>query len=397
MPWSPDECRFVREARHRSRGARCIRNACAARDRASRRSASTIALPACRRPPRCSTRWRPRSVRAATDQAALIAMDNPAFYSRHAQEPRHAVDQPRPDGVRAAQRLHRDRDRHGPRRRAVQHRCSRATSCTSAAGLGLPAVLAGEQRPLRSSWRRSGVNLLHRRCSARRSRRVYGTAAGGDRRRHHVARRRAGVLHRRHQPRDVPLHAAEPPVPRHGAGAGHVASAGPHPPGREPQPRRRQPPVPQQLHRLPQRHGPDGAGLRVLRLRRRRRAASSTRGGSVQPKYFINDTTLQAGLRHARRPLGQPLAHRARTRCSAGTRRCRAAGNGAKSLGQELGAQRCLRDVPGREGVPAPSASARRATRPTAARSTSMASVVQASGYRLKQVFAEAAAYCMGD
>ena len=41
-------------------------------------------------------------------------------------------------------------------------------------------------------------------------------------------RRRKSVFHRRHQPRDVPLHDAQPPVPRHGAGARHHARAGPH-------------------------------------------------------------------------------------------------------------------------------------------------------------------------
>ena len=121
-------------------------------------------------------------------------------------------------------------------------------------------------------------------------------AARGDRGRDDHARRRAGVLHRRHQPRDVPLHADEPPVPDMEQVHGHDAAAGPHPPGREPQPRRRQPPVPEQLHRLPQRHGPDGAGLRVLRLRRDRRAALVYTAGVVQPKYFNNKDTFPRGF-----------------------------------------------------------------------------------------------------
>ena len=48
-------------------------------------------------------------------------MQAPTFYNVDAEELGHAVDQPRPDGVRAAQRLHRHRHRHGARRRAVQH------------------------------------------------------------------------------------------------------------------------------------------------------------------------------------------------------------------------------------------------------------------------------------
>ena len=43
------------------------------------------------------------------------------------------------------------------------------------------------------------------------------------------------------------------------------------------QPGRRQPDLPEQLHRLPQRHGPDGAGLRLLQLRCRPPGSSCTR------------------------------------------------------------------------------------------------------------------------
>ena len=64
-----------------------------------------------------------------------------------------------------------------------------------------------------------------RRCRASRPR---------DRGLHHLARLVRSLLHRRHQPRDVPLHADESPVPRHGAGARHLAAAGHDPPGREP-------------------------------------------------------------------------------------------------------------------------------------------------------------------
>ena len=53
----------------------------------------------------------------------------------------------------------------------------------------------------------------------RRSPRTPALPAAGHRRRDDHARRGAGVLRRRHQPRDVPLHDDEPPVQGHGAGA----------------------------------------------------------------------------------------------------------------------------------------------------------------------------------
>ena len=53
-----------------------------------------------------------------------------------------------------------------------------------------------------------------------------GHPARGHRGLHHLARRLRSVLHRRHQPRDVPLHDDESHVPRHGAGARHLAAAG---------------------------------------------------------------------------------------------------------------------------------------------------------------------------
>ncbi len=55
-----------------------------------------------------------------TEAAAMIAMDNPSFYSVTLKNLVDAVDEPRAVRVRAAQRLHGDRDRHGARRPAVQ-------------------------------------------------------------------------------------------------------------------------------------------------------------------------------------------------------------------------------------------------------------------------------------
>ena len=160
-------------------------------------------------------------------------------------------------------------------------------------------------------------------------------AAGCDRRRHDLAGRSAGVLRRRHQPGDVPLHDDEPPVPGPRAGAGHDAPARSHTPGREPQPGRRQPPVPEQLHRLPRGHGSDGAGLRVLRLRRGRRAASSTR--PARSSRSTSTTTTPSG-----RVTSTPDDHwdnywrQGRNALLGWDAALPGSGSGAKSLGQEL-------------------------------------------------------------
>ena len=139
---------------------------------------------------------------------------------------------------------------------------------------GAPAYSAEQQRslpvPRRQQRRPEGD------APAGDAVRTAGTPGRGDRRHHDDARGRAGVLHQRHQSRDVPLHDDQPHVPRPRAAAGLIAAAGPHPPGREPLARRRQPRVPEQLHQLPRRHGPAGAGLRLLQLRRDRRTRCST-------------------------------------------------------------------------------------------------------------------------
>jgi hypothetical protein len=118
-------------------------------------------------------------------------------------------------------------------------------------------------------------------------------------------------------------------------------------------------------------------------------------GGDVQPKYFNNDTTFEFGYR---------------TPDDAWENRWRAgqnsllgwdsslpgSGNGAKSLGEEFGASDafatcqvekvfrtvCLRtpqDAADRNEI------------------ESMAASFRSSGYRLKQAFADAATYCMGN
>ena len=118
------------------------------------------------------------------------------------------------------------------------------------------------------------------------------------------ARLFGSVLRRRHQPRDVPLHDDESHVPRHGAGARHLAAAGSHPPGREPQPGWRQPHLPEQLHRLPQRHGSVRAGLRLLRLRQwhGRSAGLDAPGlhaGRRPSEVLQQRHELRAGLHHS--------------------------------------------------------------------------------------------------
>ena len=179
------------------------------------------------------------------------------------------------------------------------------------------------------------------------------------------------------------------------AGAGHHAPAGSHPPGREPQPGRRRAPVPQQLRRLPLGHGPDGAGLRVLHLRRRAGPHGLHRRQRAA-EVLQQRHTFAFGFRHAGRLAGRTAGARATTHCSAGIRRCR-----APAAARSRSARNSARATPSR-----PARSKRcsstvclRAPQDAADRSeiTSMASSFRSSGYRLKQAFADAATYCMGN
>ena len=113
-------------------------------------------------------------------------------------------------------------------------------------------------------------------------------------------------------------------------------AAGSHPPGREPQPRRRQPHLPEQLHRLPQRHGSDGAGVRVLRLRRDAGPAG-LHAGPGAAEVLHQRRQLRAGLRHAGRRLGEPLAPPGQNTLLGWVGpTLPGSGNGAKSMGEEL-------------------------------------------------------------
>jgi hypothetical protein len=118
-------------------------------------------------------------------------------------------------------------------------------------------------------------------------------------------------------------------------------------------------------------------------------------GGAVQPKYFNNDTTFAFGFRT---PDDQwenrwRQGHNALLGWDSSLP---GSGSGAKSLGEEFGAsdafascqvEKVFRTVCLR---PPENAADR-------GQIGSMASSFRASGYRLKQVFADAATYCMGD
>ena len=105
-----------------------------------------------------------------------------ALLRRDAEELRGAVDEPRPDRVRAAQRLHRDRDRHGPRQRAVQSDPVGRHLCTSASGVSPPASRR-EQRPLRGARDADAAAVQSEPARADDAVRRLRHAAGGDRRR----------------------------------------------------------------------------------------------------------------------------------------------------------------------------------------------------------------------
>ena len=104
-----------------------------------------------------------------------------------------------------------------------------------------------------------------------------------------------------------------------------------HPPGREPQPGWRQPHLPEQLHRLSQRHGSVRAAPSptTTSTTARPEAPGTMRlvytRGTVQPKYFNNNTNFAPGFITPDDAVGTTAGARARTRCSAGARRCRAA------------------------------------------------------------------------
>ena len=118
-------------------------------------------------------------------------------------------------------------------------------------------------------------------------------------------------------------------------------------------------------------------------------------GGAVQPKYFNNDSTFAFGFRTPD-DQWENRWRRGQNALLGWDGGLPGSGAGAKSLGQEFGAsdafatcqvEKVFRTV----CLRTPNDSADRN------RIQAMASTFRASGYRLKQAFADAAAYCMGD
>jgi hypothetical protein len=118
-------------------------------------------------------------------------------------------------------------------------------------------------------------------------------------------------------------------------------------------------------------------------------------GGTVQPKYFNNDTTFAFGFRTPD-DQWENRWRRGQNALLGWDSSLPGSGSGAKSLGQEFGAsdafascqvEKVFRTV------------CLRTPNDTADRNrvATMTSAFRASGYRLKQAFADAAAYCMGD
>jgi hypothetical protein len=118
-------------------------------------------------------------------------------------------------------------------------------------------------------------------------------------------------------------------------------------------------------------------------------------GGAVQPKYFNNDTTFAFGFRTPD-DQWENRWRKGQNALLGWDAALPGSGTGAKSLGQEFGAsdafatcqvEKVFRTV------------CLRAPQDTADRSriSAMTSSFRSSGYRLKQAFADAATYCMGD
>ena len=166
-------------------------------------------------------------------------------------------------------------------------------------------------------------------------------------------------------------------------------------------PGRRQPRVPQQLRRLPQRHGSDGAGVRLLQLQRHRRTrwhqhrhhAVHLRAGAAEVPHQLGQ--LPATASSPRTTAGRTAGARASTPRSAGTRRCPAAATAPSRSARSSSRSGGVRAVPGDQGVPGgvlprPDDAADQAT--VAAITASF----QSGGYKLKQVFQQSAAACPG-
>jgi hypothetical protein len=118
-------------------------------------------------------------------------------------------------------------------------------------------------------------------------------------------------------------------------------------------------------------------------------------GGDVQPKYFNNDTTFAFGFRTPD-DAWENRWRKGQNALLGWEPTLPGSGNGAKSLGDEFGASDAFAACQVEKVF---RAVCLRAPQDAADRSqvASMASAFRAGGYRLKQPFADAAAYCMGD
>ena len=212
--------------------------------------------------------------------AANTAMADPIFYKSALKNwvtPWTNVPRQR---VRRPERLHRDRDRHGARRRARSTRCSPRTWSTRARRAWCrPATRRPTTSTTSSSSSRTSTSPIPNLFVGAPAVDAAGLGAERerDRRRDHDPRRERRVFLGRHQPPHVALHRDQLPVPRHGAAERHHAARGPHPPGRVAQPRRRQPHLPQHLRRLSQRHGRARGRVRLLPVGRHGHGAPRSR------------------------------------------------------------------------------------------------------------------------
>ena len=146
-----------------------------------------------------------------------------------------------------------------------------------------------------------------------------------------------GVLHRRHQPRDVPLHHDQSPVPRHGDRCMDTT----RPPDRIRQDVARSPGGDSRvfLNSCIGCHSgmdPMAQAFAYYNFDDDRRTSMVYTAGQVQPKYFINTDNFPYGFVTPDDSWSNRWRAGPNTYARLGSARCRAAAIGAKSLGQEL-------------------------------------------------------------
>ena len=317
------------------------------RTRARRRSACTTVSRACRRARPCSTSMASDIAAGRADRRRQHRDAAPRVLRRDAEELRDAVDQPRPDGVRAAQRLRRDRHRHGPRRRGLRPRALRRhplrrsqrlrragyspssndhyaaletqgvnlkdnlVQTTQSAASGLPAAATAGVMTTRAAAQAffvAGTNramfrftLMNHLCTDLEQ--VQDTTRPPDRIRQDVSRSPGGDS-RVFLNNCIACHSGMDPMTQAFAYYDYDETAG-----------------------------------RLLYT-----------PGVVQPKYFNNKDTFPAGLLDAGRRLGQLLAQGPQLAARLGRRAARH-GHGRQVARPRAGAQRRVRLLPGGEGL----------------------------------------------